>query len=50
MMLKVFVAVFAVAFCLVQLSDQMTIYSDRDAAEDNDWNKFKVKEYFHFAM
>ena len=49
-MLKIFVAVFAVSFCLAQLSDQMTIYSDRDADEDNDWNKFKVNEYFHFPF
>ena len=45
-MLKIFVAVFAVSFCLAQLSDQMTIYSDRDADEDNDWEKFKVNDYF----
>ena len=32
MIFKIFVAVFAVAFCLVQLSDQMTIHSDRSVA------------------
>ena len=41
-MFKIFVAIFAVAFCLAQLSDQMTIDSDRDADEDKDWEKFKV--------
>jgi len=45
MMFKIFVAIFAVAFCLAQLSDQMTIYSDRDVDEDNDWEKFKVNNF-----
>ena len=42
MMFKIFVAVFVVAFCLAQLSDQMTVSSDRDVDEDKDWEKFKV--------